>query len=166
MDQKEFAKGMNRCLFLLRQVYIFLIPFILLLSLLGCTTQSELERAEAKWEHQDIQSYRIQVQVGGFWSMHNYLVIVRDGKVVDSSSTCIVAPGQLEPCQAAPFDPEQFTVPGLFAIARAQLASSDEWTTVEYDARYGYPMSIRYDQPQLADEEQIWSVLEFREETP
>lgn len=166
MNQKEFAAGMKRCLSLIRHVYVFLIRLVLFLSLLGCTALNELERAEAKWEREGIRGYSILVEVGGFWHMQRYAVVVRDGEVVDSSTTCIVAPGESPPCQAAPFDPEEFTVPGLFAIARAQLASSEEWTTVEYDTKYGYPRSIRYDNPQIADEEQIWNVLEFREETP
>ena len=106
----------------------------------------------------DIDSYSIKVQTGGWWHLQNNSVVVRDGKVVSYFATCTPAPAEIEPCSEYAFDPEDFTVPGLFNAART---GPEGFTTVTFHPDYGFPLTIVYDHPQLADEEQLWNVLEF-----
>ena len=152
------------CLRLPKHYILFFTRLLLCILLTGCTGSElvhQIDRAEQKWNRMGIDNYSIQVQAGGWWYLHNYTVVVREGKVVSYFSTCVEAPAQIEPCKVSPFDPEDFTVPGLFAAART---GPEEFTTVTFHPEYGFPLTIRYDDPQLADEEQLWSVLEFSQE--
>ena len=152
----------------------FFLVLMLLLPLIGCTPaptpgfigptsdpawstpKNKIERAERKWNSKGISSYRIRVRVWGFWDQQEYTLIVRDGKVVDSSSSC-VPDGSSEPCCTACFEPEDFTVPGLFANARDKASLSK----ITFDPYYGFPSTISYNNTAIADEEQEWNVLEF-----
>jgi hypothetical protein len=133
----------------------------LLTSCTGPTLVQQIDRAEQKWNSRGINNYSIQVQAGGWWHLQNYTVVVRNGRVLTYFATCTPATAESEPCEVHTFDPGDFTVPGLFATARAQAAMSEEWTTITFDPNYGFPLTIRSDHPQLADAEQVWTLLEF-----
>ena len=139
-------------------ISIGVVLFFLLTYCRGSTLIQQIDRAEQKWNRSGIDSYSIRVQAGGWWYIKNYSVVVKDGQVVRYFSTCIAAPAQIEPCRMSPFDPTEFTVPGLFAAARN---GPEEFTTVTFHPDYGFPLTIRYDDPRLADEEQIWTLLDF-----
>jgi hypothetical protein len=99
--------------------------------------------------------------VWGFWHQQTYTVVVHERKVVDSFATCApVSPN--EPCQVYEFDPEAFTVPGLFAVARDKASLSK----ITFDFYYGFPSTISYNYTAIADEEEEWKVLEFVPESP
>jgi hypothetical protein len=71
-------------------------------------------------------------------------------------------PGADSPCDVYNFDPNNFTVPGLFAAAR-------EWgmkDMVTFSREFGFPLTIDYDILQLADDKRGLKVLEFHPEGP
>lgn len=151
-----------------KQIIPFFMVLVLIFLLTGCAKPAlvqKIDRAEQKWNRRNINSYRIQVQAGGWWHLQNYTVVVRNEKVVSYFATCTLAPADSEPCDVYSFDPEDFTVPGLFATARAQAAMSEEWTVITFDPNYSFPLTIRTDYPQIADEEQVWTLLEFSQES-
>ena len=124
--------------------------------------EAAMDRAEKRWNNKHISSYTIQVQEWSWWHMQNYTVVVRDGKVTNSSSTCGQAPGADSPCDVYNFDPNNFTVPGLFAAAR-------EWgmkDMVTFSREFGFPSTIDSDIPQLADDKRGLKVFEFHPEGP
>jgi hypothetical protein len=61
------------------------------------------------------------------------------------------------------FDPQEYTVAGLFAVARS-LAQHEEgaWTEIEFDLIYGHPASIAYDHPDIVDEDTYRGVKSFQ----
>jgi hypothetical protein len=153
-------------LWLSKNIIPFFMGLILFSLLTSCTIWEpsllhQIDRAERKWNSLGIKNYRIRVQAGGWWHLQNYRVVVQDGKVLRYSATCTPAPAESGPCKVFPFDPEEYTVPGLFAASRG---GPEEFTTVTFHPDYGFPLTIRYDDPQLADEEQIWKLLEFSPE--
>jgi hypothetical protein len=122
--------------------------------------EAEIDGAEKRWNGRHISSYTIQVQEWSWWHVQNYTVVVRDGKVTNSSSTCGSAPGADSPCDLYNFDPNNFTVPGLFVAAR-------EWgmkDMVTFSHDFGFPLTIDYDTPGIADDERGLKVLEFHPE--
>jgi len=93
---------------------------------------AEIDKQEHKWLEKDIDSYRIVVShVRSIWHAQTHEILVSEGKVVDQSASCIPAPAESGKCQVESFDPEQYTVAGLFAVARL-LAQRDEgdWTEI------------------------------------
>lgn len=124
------------------------------------TSEGQINRAEKFWNRQGITSYRIKVRLWTFWNDQSYSVVVRGGKVVDSSATCLEdSPG--EPCPVYNFDPDRFTVPGLFAAARDKASMAK----ITFDPVYGFPAIISYNHTAIADEEEEWTVLEFHPES-
>ena len=149
-------------------IFIVLMFFLALISFTGLrsdqawlTSEKKLDRAEKRWNSMHINSYTIQVQERGWWYAQNYTVVVRKGKVVDFSGTCALVEAS-EPCQVSDLNAEGFTVPNLFAIARTKAYAAK----IGFDASYGFPSTIRYNDPRLADEEEEWTVLEFVPENP
>jgi len=123
---------------------------------------AEIERNEAKWQERALDDYRIVVRVSSLWHMQTHTVVVRDGVVVEASATCTPAPIQGRECEVRPFDGEAYLVPGLFDQARWIAARGQaQHMQIEFDARYGYPTRIRYDDPEVIDEEWGWGVEEF-----
>jgi len=93
---------------------------------------AEIDKQEHKWLEKDIDSYRIVVShVRSIWHAQTHEILVSEGKVVDQSASCIPAPAESGKCQVESFDPEQYTVAGLSAVARL-LAQRDEgdWTEI------------------------------------
>jgi Family of unknown function (DUF6174) len=177
MNAKTNLGRMRFCLS--KRLGSLFIALMLLFPLLGCTTartpgfigptsapawstpKKKIDRAERKWNSRGINSYSIRVRVSGFWDQQEYTLVVRDGEVLDSSSTCVPA-GPGEPCCTACFEPEDFTVPGLFANARDKASLSK----ITFDLYYGFPSTINYNNPAIADEEEEWKVLKFNPESP
>jgi hypothetical protein len=118
---------------------------------------------EQKWLEKHIDSYRIVVShVSSVWHAQTQEITVRAGKVVDQSASCIPAPTENGKCEVQPFDAEEYTVPGLFELARSLALFDDgQWTEIEFDPTYGYPASMRYDHPEIVDEDSYWGVRSF-----
>jgi hypothetical protein len=142
------------------------------LALVGCDLQSpsrsdqllaEIDRQEQKWLEKDIDSYRIVVScVRSTWHAQTQEIVVSEGKVVEQSATCTPAPAESGECQVESFDPDEYTVAGLFALAHS-MAEGDagDWTEIEFDPVYGFPVRIAYDDPDMMDEDSYWGVRSF-----
>ena len=118
-----------------------------------------LTQAEKKWQDRGVTSYTIEVRdIHSIWHAQIQKITVRDGKVVESSGDCLRAPVDGQACKVEDFDPNMYTVPGLFALARNQMKGQEaKWTKITYNADFGYPESIGYDDPQIMDED--WGVI-------
>jgi predicted GNAT family N-acyltransferase len=123
---------------------------------------AEIDRAEETWQGCAIDDYHIVVRDSSLWHLQTYDILVRDGTVAEASATCEPAPIEGRTCEVRPFDPEDYAVPGLFARGR-QLAKGGDprWIAIEFDADYGYPTLIRYNDPEVMDEEWAWGVQTF-----
>jgi ABC-type polysaccharide transport system permease subunit len=124
---------------------------------------TEVADQEQKWLEKDIDSYRIVVlHVSSVWHAQTQEITVRLGKVVDESASCIPAPTEDGKCEVEPFDAEEYTVPGLFELARSLALFDDgQWTEIEFDSVYGYPAGMSYDHPEIVDEDSYWGVRSF-----
>ncbi len=141
--------------------------------LAACYTRAPVETVAARtprpdpheqtWSAQGIDSYAIEVLVvNSIWHAQSHQITVRDGKVESSEATCFPAPYEAGQCQVKDFDPETYTVAGLFAKAQSQAQSEwGQWTTVTYDPTYGYPSQIAYNHPDMHDEDWSWRVEAF-----
>ena len=98
----------------------------------------------------------------GTWHYQMHVVTVRDGEVVDTSAACVTAPMETalgKECEIEDFDPDTYTAPGLFALARSLVeANPGEGVEIDFDDTYGFPKWISLDLPNVVDEEQAWSV--------
>ncbi len=124
---------------------------------------TDLENAEALWKTSGVDSYRIQVRIGGAWWLNTYTITVRNGLIADVAVQCDPGMVGLTNC---PDDPaaaaEDFTVPALFTGAHRFVDSGDAaWFTASFDPTYGYPASMRFDHPDMLDEEWFITVLSF-----
>lgn len=124
---------------------------------------SETDQAQEIWRQHDIESYTIEVRViQSVWSAQTYKITVVNGEVVSNSAECIPGPAKTSECEVAEYDPQDYTVPGLFAIARSESQKSEgQFTTIKYDPTYGFPTRISYDDPEVFDEDRSWKVLSF-----
>ena len=133
--------------------------WLLLLSACGSAAASELEEAERRWQEQGIDDYQIEVLVvRSIWHAQSHVITVEDGVVTEQTAHCIQAPAEFEECEVEPFAAEDFTVPGLFAKARA---SNQEGVKITYEPTYGYPDSISFNDPNIVDEDWSWGVKRF-----
>jgi len=121
-----------------------------------------LTQAEKKWKDRGVTNYTIEVRdIHSIWHAQIQKITVRDGKVVESSADCLRAPVDGQACKLEDFDPNMYTVPGLFSLAHSQMKSQEaKWTKITYNQDYGYPESIGYDDPQIMDED--WGVIVSR----
>jgi hypothetical protein len=136
-----------------------------LLAAFLAACRSELESAQERWAEAGVESYTIVVRlVEGPWHLQDHTVTVQDGQVVESSATCIPSLFENGQCEVDPFVPDDFTVAGLFAAAAQMSEDYGRSTTITFDEQYGYPATVRYDDPNIADEELYWQVTAFTPE--
>jgi len=124
---------------------------------------AQVAQQERKWLEKDIDSCRIVVShVSSVWHAQTHNITVRASEVLDQSASCIPAQVENGKCEMQPFDAEEYTVPGLFGLAR-WLAQVDDgnWTEIEFDPTYGYPSGIALDRPEIVDEDSYWGVRSF-----
>ena len=122
---------------------IFVRSFIILLLfffIAGCKSDNpemieEIEAAQAVWEAQNISSYDLSVQrYRGIEGAQILTMSVINGQVSDTVQDCGAPAGQAS-CTIQRVDPEEYTVEGLFALARnnnhrASVLSFDDETGV------------------------------------
>ena len=127
------------------------------------TLSQRINEAENLWNAQGIADYRIEVGVGSAWSSYVYTIAVADGEVADASAICLYEDAYGSDCPPPDtFDPEAFTVPGLFARLRSYVGTDAEgWIEVTFDDQTGYPQKFTYDEPESIDEEWGWNVKTF-----
>lgn len=143
----------------------------LLLGTLSCEPRSmgaasltaQIDGAERKWQRQGIESYRLEVLYArSTWHAQYHQITVRSGEVVEESAHCIPAPAEAGECEVEPFNAEDYTVPGLFSLARSEVQRAQgQYTQIEFDPTYGFPGKISFDNPEAVDEELVWRVTTF-----
>lgn len=142
----------------------------LILLLAGCTVPGPSEPLsliglrESQWRKHAVRDYRIAVQkVQGVMHAQTNTITVRDNRVTAQSAECAPAPFERSGCAVQPFDPNEFTVEGLFATARRLGGeSAKNQLRVEFDATYSFPRLISRDVAEIADDETLWRVVEFQ----
>ena len=81
---------------------------------------------------------------------------------MEQTASCTPAPAEYRECEVRPFDAEDYTVPGLFSRARWLAERGDaQWVRIEFDATYGFPIRISFNDPEIIDEEWAWGVRSF-----
>jgi len=74
-----------------------------------------------------------------------YYITVQQGQVTDYSSRCNNPPGIRCESASPKFDPNRYTVPGLFAYARRILDGKTSRLMISYDEQFSFPSRIQYD---------------------
>jgi len=122
----------------------------------------ELQAARNTWDQQNISNYRISLRhIQSVWHAQVYELTVSKEEI-DHSAVCIPAPVEGGECEIQSYDPEDYTVSGLFEKAAYLLSGTQSpWVQIEYDPRYGFPSSITLDNPELIDEDNAWTVTGF-----
>lgn len=128
----------------------------------ACSANSKLNQAMKKWNAQGITHYRIGVwHMQSVWHLQTYEIEV-DGDQISHTASCITAPAESYKCEITEYDPNSFTIDGLFATAERILdKEGSKWVQVRYNALYGYPEYIGYDHPEIWDEDVAWIVKTF-----
>lgn len=127
------------------------------------TLISAIDQAEETWQQQGVESYMIEIMIfNSVWNAVSYKITVVNDEVVSESAECIPGLAQIGECEVAQYNPQDYTVPGLFAIARSEIQKTEgEFTEIEYEPTYGFPTKISYDDPEVYDEDRSWSVVSF-----
>jgi hypothetical protein len=122
--------------------------------------RAQVDQAEQQWNGQGITSYRIVVRrINSIWHAQTNTIVVVDGQVTEQSSTCVRAPMEMSACQVRPIDPVEYTVPGLFATARALIDKQPlDALTFRFDNVYGFPKSMLSDRADVHDDDEGWAV--------
>jgi hypothetical protein len=148
---------------------LFALGTLVTALLAGCADNSlptQLDKAEASWQAASIDSYIIEVSfTRAIWHHQTHVITVRAGAVVESTASCVTAPMETalgEACIVEAFDPETYTVPGLFARARSLAAANPEvGVEIDFHDTYQFPSRIWYDLPDAIDDEQALVVRSF-----
>lgn len=144
---------------------IHLIRLIILTGCLlisGCGSGAEFASARMQWEAARPENYTITVRhTRSVWHSQDITVTVKGG-VTDHSARCTPAPTENGICAVEAYDPADYTVEGLFSNVEGWLGRVDNNSmTVRYNEQYGYPELIRFDDPDMIDEDVSWSVIAF-----
>lgn len=148
-----------------KRVWLWVIV-LAILAVSGCRGRSALETAEQKWQAQGINSYEIEVRDLTLWHLQNIRITVEEGVIVAQSATC--EPSLLNfsssgECVVQPFEAEQYTVPGLFELARRYNEGElREHSNITFDETYGFPTMISYTNSELLDADHSWTVISFQ----
>jgi hypothetical protein len=142
---------------------------LLFASLVACAVPGPSEPAaqitlrQQQWNAQDIRNYRISVlKVQSIWHAQTNTLTVADGNIIDQSAVCTPAPFEGRSCTVQAFDPEEFTVPGLFATAlKYAPESAKHQLRVTFDEKLHYPTTISRDDPNATDDDTLWRVTSF-----
>jgi hypothetical protein len=146
-----------------------ILALLTLAGSLACTLASRvsatrsLDQREQAWLEREIDDYRIEVLVvRSVWHAQSHRLTVRNGQVQEATADCIPAPTEAGTCEVEEFDPEEYTVAGLFREAQAQVQSEfAQWVSIAYDPGYGFPQQISYNHPDIIDEDWSWRVTAF-----
>ncbi len=127
------------------------------------TLLTDLDNAAQQWQEMGLGDYRLVVTTISFWQLQTHTITIRFGKIGEATATCSPTPIQSGTCNITDFDPQTFTIAGLFTQARS-LAEIDEgrYTEITFDPTYHFPNRISYNHPTILDEETLWQVDEFQ----
>ena len=142
-------------------IFVFLLFYAVLISACGID-KSLLAMNKEKWVSAGIDSYEIHVQhIQSIWHAQEYTITVENG-IVSHSARCIPAPAEGRECEVTSYDPQDFTVEGLFRTAEWALNSiHSDHVKIIYNTELGYPEHISLDDPEILDEDNAWAVLDF-----
>jgi hypothetical protein len=124
--------------------------------------EEQITSAENTWLSLGINDYMIEVTAVDVWNFQTHKIQVQNGDVLTASASCLPSPKVGEDCEVQPFEAIHYTVQGLFRYARTEARrDGGVYTEIEFDPTYGFPMKIRYDNPQMVDEEFTLLVIVF-----
>lgn len=142
---------------------------LLILFLAACTVPGPSEPValiaakQNQWHAKNIRRYRISVQkVQAIFHAQTNTLTVQDGAVTAQSATCTPAPFEGRECKIQSFDPNEFTVEGLFKTALQYAPESETYQLrATFDETYHFPKTLSRDQANVADDETFWQVVSF-----
>jgi len=148
---------------------IHLLFLLLFVAPIGCTVPGPSEPVaqiafrQNQWQQHNIRHYRISVmKTQATFHTQTNTITVQDGQITDQTATCTPAPSEGRECKVRPFDPEEFTVEGLFKTALKYAPESAKYQLrVTFDDTYSYPTTISRDEKKLVDDENFWRVISF-----
>jgi hypothetical protein len=145
----------------------FLVGMVLCsLWLAGCREEDEVATAEEKWQAHGISSYQIEVQDVSMWQWQTVQVTVENGVVAAHTATCqpaLLTFSESGECAVQPYDATQYTVAGLFDLARQYSEGERQaHSEITFDETYGFPTRIIYTNRDLLDADHSWSVVTFQ----
>jgi hypothetical protein len=124
----------------------------------------QLDEAEAAWQALHITDYTLTMVSASMWTGITVTTTVQGGIITDQEVLCDPSLlGEATGSDCAPDEPEDFTVPGLFATARETIQTTEfpEYFGLVFDPVYYFPSSASYDYPEAIDEEWGWWVKSF-----
>lgn len=120
---------------------------------------SDLQQFQALWSTRGIENYRYTVSSRGGWGIDTgaVRVIVRNGYAISAEYVRLplhiarASPdAKIVPAGIAASPPHD-GVPGLFRMVEGALDNPQTLVTVDYDAQYGFPITISTDQLGVSD---------------
>jgi len=147
-----------------RKIFIFFLLYAILISACGMD-ESLLAMNREKWANAGIHSYEVRVQhIQSIWHAQEYTITVENG-TISHSARCIPAPAEGKECEVTSYDPQDFTIEGLFRTAEWALNSiHSDHVKIIYNTELGYPEHISLDDPDILDEDNAWAVRDFSTE--
>src|SRR6476469_2722786 len=118
--------------------------------------QSKIKIAEQTWAAKRITDYRIEVSYFPeyFADKPVFEVIVKSSKPIQKSVIITPSPTN-HGTHITPlvFDPNEYTVQGLFSIAKNQIQTltSDKTLDITFDSIYGFPTMIKIEPNEYTD---------------
>jgi hypothetical protein len=146
----------------MKRIAFFSLLAAIILSSCSYLANSELSRAQSRWQAANIKNYTYQLHVGCFCAFTQRMPLtieVKDGQV-QSMSYQDGSPVSAE--DRLTFAPYQ-TIDALFDFTSAAIGTADE-VKAEYDATYGYPAHVQIDRAKnAADDEMTLEVSSFQQ---
>lgn len=127
------------------------------------------------WIKTNIDNYRIKVHQSGVWVNYDMTITVKDNEVTDFEASCgeAILDSDSTFCKKviADISPDTNTIQGLFNELKksrmnfeADKDVTSSWSdsiSITFDSQYHYPKLIRFDIPEMADEECTTEILTF-----
>ncbi|NDJ75169.1 MAG: hypothetical protein GYB65_02830 [Chloroflexi bacterium] len=115
------------------------------------------------WQRHAIRHYTLMVEHrDANFRAETHTLTVANGRVIAYAVDCTLPSDSA--CDPADFDPDAYTVPGLYATAMrlARERSSGDWRfTLRTDSNDGHPLRISVFNTELADSGESWEVVTF-----
>ena len=147
---------------MVRMIKIVSSIFIFSLLCTACTTNQSINQARKLWESVGNNNYHLIIRhVQSIWHCQDITIEVL-GDEITHSAICIPAPAEGDSCKIESYDPNNYTIEGLFKTAESKLNGEyAKWVTVEFHPEFGYPTLITYNHPDMLDEDEAWMVIDF-----
>ncbi len=151
----------------MRNIHLFILLLIAFLVACAVPGPSEpvlqIAAKQNQWRAKNIRSYRISVmKVQAVFHAQTNTITVQDDKITQQSAICTPAPMEGRSCDVKEFDPNEFTVNGLFKTALIFAPDSAKYQLrVTFDENYFFPATIARDEKEVVDDELLWRVVAF-----